>query len=727
MKEFISYLTKGAYQQAFNAFDAYIRDGKDKKYEAYWCYAYLAKILSKEKIINLPLPEAFCTHSQLKPSANQIDSGHINPITINLALMDYKTIDFAVMSCNIGDYIQTVAVMRHIARHLPDDALIDALIDDGDSKWQIESASLKSSFAFLRESWSEDERRNVPRKSNSKSNNRGKIVIADRDCAWNLTAHLENNPESNPESNNVQIWYPIFGWFADSPFAVVPVLPLPSQYLPIFFSFHIQYPEILTDDAIAYLKRFAPIGCRDIATRDLLMNQDIDAFFSGCVTTTLAFAGEAEPSGEILDVDADMKPSAIQMKNQYPAVKTRNFDENIEASLLLLQQFRNAKKVITSRLHCYLPTRALGGNVFFTHKNMNDSRFDGLIDIDDNAFATIRDGLTDLLDKILGKIMAGDSSPDKIYAYWRELTMPFMEQSNRERRQYKRFFMTENKPVMKSDTPKKETIKTVPPYQIPVALAFDKNIADYVPALINSIDANKSCNTRYIMLTRDIPDNKIAPIEKACKQSPIQWFAMDDFLKDEKIICGSYITISCMDRLFLPELLPDTDKIIYLDIDVIVEGDITELYQTDLLNAPLAAREENFNTSLHVRRIENDFYQCEQLLNMRKSTSVSLNMLDRNFNSGVLVLSLEKMRQDNFTERAIQLALDSKMPDQHILNFYTKDNYIKLSPIWNAYPHIENPTLNEQKIFHWIGGNKPWNTKTYLGGKDIWQKYADMN
>ena len=47
-----------------------------------------------------------------------------------------------------------------------------------------------------------------------------------------------------------------------------------------------------------------------------------------------------------------------------------------------------------------------------------------------------------------------------------------------------------------------------------------------------------------------------------------------------------------MDRLFLPELLPDTDKILYLDIDMIVQGDVAELYRTDLLDTPLAARDE---------------------------------------------------------------------------------------------------------------------------------------
>ncbi len=704
------------YKRAFAVLDKRMNGRATKHHITYWCYAYLATILGKE--IDLPLPEAFRARSQLNNSPNQTDIAQINlaqtnVAQINLALMDYKSVDYHRMSGNIGDYIQTVAVMRHIARHLPDNALIegDANIN---SDWQIGSESLKSSLAFLRESWSENERRHIT--SNSKI--RGKIVIADRDAAWNLTARQENNKAEN----NAPIWYPVFGWFAHQPFNLVPVIPLPSQYLPIFFSFHLRYPEHLTEAYIDYLKRFAPIGCRDIATRDLLMNQGVDAFFSGCVTTTLSFAGEVEPSNEMLDVEAHMKPSAIHITHIGEEFKNRSFDDNIETSLALLRRFRNAKKVITSRLHCYLPTRALGGYARFIHKHKADTRFDGLIDIDDKAFDDIRDGLTDLLDKILGKIMAGGSRPEEIYAYWRELTMPLVEKTKLERSQYKPFFIKRSNQAVKSDVMKSDK---KPVSEVPIALAFDKNIIDYVPALINSIEANKSCDTRYIMLVRDLPDDKIKVIEKACGQSPVQWFAMDEYLKGAKFNIGSAITVSTMDRLFLPELLPDIDKILYLDIDMIVTGDIAELYQMELGDALLAAREGLLDFS-KIESCDFKHLPIDKLLALRKSASVSINLLSCTFNAGMLLLSLEKMRQDNFTEQAARFAVTYQMHDQNVLNFYANDNFIKLPKAWNGFAIHEKLSINEQKIFHWIGGHKPWHTNRNVPFRHLWQQYADM-
>ena len=51
---------------------------------------------------------------------------------------------------------------------------------------------------------------------------------------------------------------------------------------PLFVSFHCNKRDLLTDDAIAYLKRYGPVGCRDWTTVYLLLSAGVPAFFSGC-------------------------------------------------------------------------------------------------------------------------------------------------------------------------------------------------------------------------------------------------------------------------------------------------------------------------------------------------------------------------------------------------------------------------------------------------------------
>ena len=66
---------------------------------------------------------------------------------------------------------------------------------------------------------------------------------------------------------------------------------LPSENTrPLFVSFHVNNtaaPYMLTEKAVAYLKSFEPIGCRDEFTVETLKAKGINAYFSGCLTLTL--------------------------------------------------------------------------------------------------------------------------------------------------------------------------------------------------------------------------------------------------------------------------------------------------------------------------------------------------------------------------------------------------------------------------------------------------------
>ena len=52
-------------------------------------------------------------------------------------------------------------------------------------------------------------------------------------------------------------------------------------------SFHVNRLEMLTDEAQDYLREHGPVGCRDWNTVYLLLSAGIDAFFTGCLSTTV--------------------------------------------------------------------------------------------------------------------------------------------------------------------------------------------------------------------------------------------------------------------------------------------------------------------------------------------------------------------------------------------------------------------------------------------------------
>ena len=164
------------------------------------------------------------------------------------------------------------------------------------------------------------------------------------------------------------------------------------------------------------------------------------AFFSGCVTTTIntVFPDlDAKPPADapVGYVDAiDTPPDAVTYRHSDGAVRRRSFVENVRVAVDLLETYRRRhRKLVTSRLHCYLPVRSIGTDVDFQPSNRSDVRFDGLLGIDDKAFDAIRDGICGKLEQVLGAILAGRSE-DEVYALWREITAADVAAAEQRRR-----------------------------------------------------------------------------------------------------------------------------------------------------------------------------------------------------------------------------------------------------------------------------------------------------
>ena len=78
----------------------------------------------------------------------------------------------------------------------------------------------------------------------------------------------------------------INGWFMESP----ENWPPSEKIKPLFISFHLNpsiETELLKDESIKYFKSHEPVGCRDIYTRDILLEKGINAYYSSCITTTI--------------------------------------------------------------------------------------------------------------------------------------------------------------------------------------------------------------------------------------------------------------------------------------------------------------------------------------------------------------------------------------------------------------------------------------------------------
>lgn len=194
----------------------------------------------------------------------------------------------------------------------------------------------------------------------------------------------------------------------------------------------------------------------------------------------------------------------------------------------------------------------------------------------------------------------------------------------------------------------------------------------------------------------------------------------------------SYITVEANYRLFL---LRDTfcqyERILYLDCDLIVLGNIRELMNTDLEGCCIGGIWDAslYNTAL-----------CQLPIRVGNGISVDnylkkhLNLTNKEnyFNSGVLVMDIPKCREYTSAEEAIRV-LGSKefmFYDQDALNIVFNESVKLLDTEWNYQSAFDfyqiryfinmmaeqgidpkpyqDKVREKPKLVHYIGGGKPW-------------------
>jgi Polysaccharide pyruvyl transferase/N-terminal domain of galactosyltransferase len=175
---------------------------------------------------------------------------------------------------------------------------------------------------------------------------------------------------------------------------------------PLFIGFHLnETPTLFSDSKYKHytkiteknnytkiLKEFEPIGCRDLHTLELMKNQKIKSYLSLCPTLTFGlfssrFSGERK---DIYVVDSnilepklffELVPKKIRDSCQYlyHGLEDTTIDRHKKAKDLL-EVYKTAKYIITSRLHCALPALSFGTPVLFLMAKP-DCRFEGYFDI----------------------------------------------------------------------------------------------------------------------------------------------------------------------------------------------------------------------------------------------------------------------------------------------------------------------------------------------------------
>ena len=267
--------------------------------------------------------------------------------------------------------------------------------------------------------------------------------------------------------------------------------------------------------------------------------------------------------------------------------------------------------------------------------------------------------------------------------------------------------------------------------RINVAFSSDNNYAQHmavsIASLLQSYVSERGLNI-YI-LCKDIDDTHIINLKTIVAQHSMAELFFHSINDDEFTnfpLPNNYHPVEMYFRLKIAEIFPSLDRMLYLDSDIIVQSDISEIYFTEKIqNKMVMAVEEP--TILNQKRLQ------------------SLGMADDvpYFNSGILLMNLSNMRKKGFKNKYINFINEYKKHilygDQDVLNAVCKGDWEALPLSWNAYYFIYQRVYDgtyynykkedihaaktQPKIIHFNQHPKPWSTKCIDPRRALYFKY----
>lgn len=262
---------------------------------------------------------------------------------------------------------------------------------------------------------------------------------------------------------------------------------------------------------------------------------------------------------------------------------------------------------------------------------------------------------------------------------------------------------------------------------VPVVLAADDNYVPMLTTTIYSMLKNASTSFHYdvVVIGRDIPAERRSVMSRFLSRFPNMTLR---FVDPNPIVDAyelktnnAHIGIETYYRFLIQELLPFYDKVLYLDSDLVVEGDVSELFSSDLGDDLLAAVHDiDFLGNLNL----------DDGVRMRYSKEV-LRLDDPYgyFQAGVLLLNTRALRGLCTVGEWLEAVSNSKFiyDDQDVLNSRCQGRVRYLDYRWNVMNDCRGrvgklfsiapasvydaylASREDPAIVHYAGADKPWN------------------
>gem|GEM_PF-5499739 len=255
----------------------------------------------------------------------------------------------------------------------------------------------------------------------------------------------------------------------------------------------------------------------------------------------------------------------------------------------------------------------------------------------------------------------------------------------------------------------------------PLHIAFcigDSYMPHLYACVISILVNNRNLSIKFNILSSDLSDeNKsvLKNLESLFKNCSFEFYKVDKTLFNEEWLKIPHISVETYYRYLLPQILTNVDKVLYLDADIIVNGDISPL--------------KDFDMSDYIAAGAKDFFI--EKIGYKKNLGIPAEK--EYINAGVLLLNLNQMRKESTTDLLMkyttELSDKIEYQDQDVINVALQNRILLLNIIYNfASSNVrgESEKTKHAVIIHYNGPRKPWRENCKNPLRSLYPSYVEI-
>ena len=235
--------------------------------------------------------------------------------------------------------------------------------------------------------------------------------------------------------------------------------------------------------------------------------------------------------------------------------------------------------------------------------------------------------------------------------------------------------------------------------------------------LVSILENNKDQEIKFYIIGTDITEDskkKIDLLKRIYRNFNVTYLVTDRALFTGLKLNMEHITMETYFRYIIADLVPSIEKCLYLDADLVVDGNLSDFYNMDIKE-----------------------YYCAGvsdigIIDMGYKKEIDFLPSDLYINTGVMLMNLKKIRNDGMIEKLFLNTNEWKdriqYQDQDGINITFKNNILKVDSIYNFTSSYvkEKEKRGNAVIIHYTGPKKPWHKNCRNKMNFVWKYYRYM-